>query len=340
MKIALLYQQEVKTIAEKYRYDCEGRGGIKHILHLKEVLSGLGYDVEMLNLEIDNIENLAKKDLDLVFNLCDDGIRYNPLLEPHVSAILDILQIPYTGASFWSLATCLNKANTKKILMFHKIPTPRFRVAANSGNGFKCNLEFPLIVKPLHEDASIGIRSESVVYGRSALKKRVDKILNDYQQPALVEEYIDGREVNVGILGYDDDLIALPISEIVFRKHKKSPRVVSYDAKWNQQSADYKSTPPICPANLPDKLAQELVWLAKKAYINLECRDYGRVDFRIDKNGRPYVLEVNPNPDISSDAGLARMANALDWEYKDLVAQIVKSAVKRREKFYQRVKAQ
>ncbi|MFC1700008.1 ATP-grasp domain-containing protein, partial [Candidatus Omnitrophota bacterium] len=292
--------------------------------------SALAHDSQLVNLNLDSYELLRKSNFDLVFNLCDDGFRNSSLLEAHIPAMLDILQIPYTGSNFFTLAVCLNKARTKEILTFHNIPTAEFQVFYRSETKLKRSLKFPLIVKPLHEDASIGLKKESVVKNRAQLKERIEFVIKNYDQPALVERFVIGREIYVGILGSADNLTVLPISEVVFDQDlAETAKICSYDSKWIPESEAFKNTPVQCPAELDQDLEQRLTTLATEAYRLMKCQDYGRVDFRIGQDGQPYVLEVNPNPDISEDAGLSTMAKAGKIDYKQLIERILFSALER-----------
>ncbi|MBU3933159.1 MAG: ATP-grasp domain-containing protein [Candidatus Omnitrophica bacterium] len=329
MNVAVLYRKPF-DLEQGYSQDSQGRGDLKHIMRVKDALQALDHTPHLINLNLDSYEYLRKMDFDLVFNLCDDGFRNNALLEAHIPAMLDILQISYTGSNFLSLATCVNKARTKEILVFHGIPTPEFQVFYRNNGKLKEGLHFPLIVKPLHEDASIGLRRESVVSNPAGLKERVDFVLNNYNQPALVERFIAGREVYVGILGHKENLTVLPVSEIVFGSNlAQTAKICSYEAKWVPESQQYQRSPVECPAKLDKTLRQRLIEIAKRAYSLLDCRDYGRIDFRIDGNRRPYVLEVNPNPDISEDAGLAKMAKASGMSYDELIEKILGFALTR-----------
>ena len=329
MNIAVLYR-EPRDLDKGYAADSQGRGSIAHIIRVKDALCALGHSACLQDINLDSYEQLRGAGLDLAFNLCDDGFRNDSLLEAHIPAVMDILQIPYTGSNPATLATCVNKARTKEILSFHNIATPEFQVFYSSQESLDKNLRFPLIVKPLHEDASIGLREESVVNNTADLKERIDFVLGSYKQPALVERFIAGREIYVGILGHKENLMVLPISEIVFAdKLTPTAKICSYEAKWLPESEQYQSSPVDCPAKLDAPLRQKLIEIAKKAYTLLQCQDYGRVDFRIDNSGRPYVLEVNPNPDISEDAGLSKMAKVYGMDYDELIEKILSSALER-----------
>lgn len=329
MNVAVLYSRPGGE-EKDYPLDFKGRESLVHVQRIKEILGNLSHLPELVNLSLDSYEYLRKSNFDLVFNLCDDGFRNDSLLEAHIPAMLDILQIPYTGANFLTLATCVNKARTKELLSFHDIPTPEFQVFYRNSERLDRCLKFPLIVKPLHEDASIGLKKESVVKNRKQLRERVEVVMKNYSQPALVERFIGGREVYVGILGNGDNLMVLPISEIVFdRRLSPTAKICSYEAKWMPESKAHKDTPVQCPAELDQELEKRLIEIAKKAYSLTKCQDYGRVDFRIDENNQSYVLEVNPNPDLSLDAGLAKMGRAAGMDYDQLIEKILVSALER-----------
>ncbi len=190
-------------------------------------------------------------------------------------------------------------------------------------------LRFPLIVKPSHEDGSVGISDASVVYSLAELRRRVRYIFEHLEQPALVEEFVDGRELNAAVIGNDPPVV-MPISEIDFAGLTDDMhRIVSYEAKWmhgiDRLPGDQRHLPG--PA-LPGKEA-EVKEIAARCFQLFGLRDYARIDFRMTRNGTLYVLEVNPNPDISDDAGFARSARAMGWTFAETVGKIVESALER-----------
>ncbi|MFN3385193.1 MAG: D-alanine--D-alanine ligase [Candidatus Thermochlorobacter sp.] len=282
-------------------------------------------------------EHLQALKPDAAFNLFEGAYGFSKS-EVFVPITLDLLQIPYTGSPAKTLETCVQKSLTKKILLRCSVPTPRFQVF-RIGAAIEPELSFPIFVKPECEDASLGISNDSVVYTQSQLEKQVETIWQKFSQPALCEEFIDGREFNVAILGDSDyeQILGhpfapkvLPISEISFAAMPAHyPRIVSYNAKWEQGSVEYQATQPICPASLDLKLELELKQLALRAFNALGCRDYARIDFRYSNDGKLYVIDVNPNPDISPDAGLARSAQAAGYDYKRLIQTIASFALKR-----------
>lgn len=322
MKIVLLYTKRDIARDAYSLEDSKGRDRDDDVFAVNEALKQLGHETILMGVNLQTYSKLRrlKGKIDSVFNLCDDGFFSKACLEPHLPAMLDILGIPYTGSGYFSLALCLNKALTKQVLLANNLPTPKFQVFNSGKEVIDKRLRFPLIVKPAFEDASIGIREMAVVKNKRDLIKRVRDVIKRYKQAALVEEFIDGREVNVGILSKKE---ILPLAEIKFDLPKGMPNIVSYNAKWCEKSKEYIGTVRQCPAKLNKGLKAKIKRLALDAFRITGCSGHTRVDFRIDKNGEPYVLEVNPNPDISKDAGLAAMAKAAGYSYEQLVQKIV-----------------
>jgi D-alanine-D-alanine ligase len=302
--------------------------------HISEVISSLqNYydDIEVLAVN-QNIESFLTKiknySPDVIFNFVEsvNGISN---YESSIAGLYEILQIEYTGNSPMCLATCLDKARTKRILSSFGVPVPRYFVASfnESLTPEKFNLEYPVILKLLKEDASIGISEFSVVHNFEEVKKRLKFLFKTYSQDVLIEEYINGREYNVAILGGE----VLPISEIDFTGLPKDfPKIVTYEGKWSPKSVYFKFTNPVCPANISEHLKKKIESVARKAYQVMNCRDYTRVDIRVSKSGTPYVIEVNPNPDISSDAGFPRAAAAVGISYPELLKTILNFALERK----------
>lgn len=261
----------------------------------------------------------------LIFNLCE-SIRNKTYLEPYIISVFEHLGFRYTGSDRRTLANCLNKARAKDILQAHGIPTAAYQIC--SPWAIERTLDFPLFVKPVSEDASIGITLNSVVQDDRALRRQVRYIWEMYHQPALVEEFIEGREFNVTLLG-DESPRVMPLSEINFRRIQNPfARIVSFRAKWVPSSPEFLSTPPTCPARVSDSTKARIEDVARRAYLAMGLHDYGRVDIRV-RNGMPYVLEVNPNADLSADAGIARASRVAGMSYADLADEIVRLAARR-----------
>ena len=261
----------------------------------------------------------------LIFNLCE-SIRNKTYLEPYIISVFEHLGFRYTGSPRHTLANCLNKARAKEIIEAHGLPTAQYQIFTPWT--IQRHLEFPLFVKPVSEDASIGITRNSVVHDDQALRRRIRYVWDTYHQASLVEEFIEGREFNVTILGNDSPRV-LPISEINFRRIRDPfARIVSFRAKWVPNSQEYIGTPPTCPARLSEATKNRIADIALRAYQAMGLRDYGRVDIRL-KGNTPYVLEVNPNADLSPDAGIARAAGVAGMSYADLADEITRLAARR-----------
>ena len=293
-----------------------------------ESLLSLGYAIKALKME-DELPLLVGKILrsraQLIFNLCEE-FHGQSRLEMNVAALLELLNIPFTGSSALVLGLSQDKGKTKSILGHYGIPTPRYVVWPPGEKVTASRLKKPLFVKPLREDASLGIGNDAIARNLSSLLSKVGKIHRLHHQPALVEEYIEGRELNVSILGNEDAQV-LPISEIDFSTLPKGlPKICGYEAKWVENSPEFHHTIPLCPAPLPAKLEKRVRGVALQAYRAMECRDYGRVDIRLSSDGIPYVLEINANPDISPDAGMPRSAKAAGLTYPELIGRIVELA--------------
>lgn len=299
---------------------------------IAEKIKQKGYEVYVFNVK-DNLnqllESLTSQKPDVVFNFIEI-FRNKPSYELNIAGLFEIMGIAYTGASPLALANCQNKLTTKKLLTINGIPTPKFEVIDKIKNTFTTRLKFPIIVKPVFEDASAGIENSSVVNTKSELINRIRFILSDFNQPALIEEFIDGRELNVAIMG-DENPCVLPISEIDFSQmpaHLKN--IVSYQAKWDPMHEAYHKTIPICPAKLDPRIELKAKQIALKAFKIMETRDYARVDMRLSDKGKLFVLEVNPNPDLTEGAGFMRSAEAAGYSYDDALIQIINFALKRR----------
>ncbi len=276
------------------------------------------------------MQTLQSKKPDVVFNLFE-GVYGLSQSEALIPLALEVMDVPYTGSSSATLKQCLNKPEAKAMMAQKGIPTPDFKRLA-SGDDVQFDGRFPLIVKPEHEDASIGISQKSVVYDAEALLSQVSFIWDSFHQAALLEQYIEGREFNVAVVGNSDDaknkLMVLPISEIDFSGMPKTcPNIVTYNGKWKEDSEEYRGTVPVCPAHLTKSEETALQDLAMAVYNLFECRGYARVDFRQDLQGEFYVIDVNPNPDLSRDAGLSNAAQKAGYDYDMLLKKIISLAL-------------
>jgi D-alanine-D-alanine ligase len=264
---------------------------------------------------------------DVVFNLFE-GTGDDSNNESYAAGLLEWLRIPFTGCPARTLNLAKCKPLTKHLLRSAGLPTADFQVF-DEGSQPECTLDWPVIVKPALQDASVGLDQGSVVTCQEQLEQRVAYLLNRFGPPVLVEEFIDGRELNVAVVEAPE-LTVLPISEIHFVENKPGYwPIVTYDAKWRPESEDYRATPPSYPAKVSARLAKRLGEIAKEAFRLTGCRDYARIDFRVRLPGRPYILEVNPNPDFSPDAGLSGALQSTGISHAEFTVQLVENALAR-----------
>jgi D-alanine-D-alanine ligase len=324
---------KTELLFETY-FDVEDVNPIESYKIIAELLKNNGFDAYTYNIK-DSItglfDNIKRRKPDVIFNFIEI-FNNDPKHELNIAGLFELLKIPYTGAPPLALANCQSKVLTKRILSVNGIKTPKFELYDKVQNKYPTKLKFPIIVKPVYEDASAGIENASVVKNKEELNKRITFIINDFNQPALIEEYIEGRELNVSVMG-DDDPVVLPISEIDFSKMPKHlENIVSFQAKWDPMHESYHKTIPICPSILPEKVEKKAKAIALKAFKVMEVRDYARVDMRLSKDNKLYVLEVNPNPDLTEGAGFMRSSDAAGLTYDKTLAKIVELAYKRKAK--------
>jgi D-alanine-D-alanine ligase len=295
---------------------------------VEDAVRALGHDYLTLAIRYEIqpiIHSLKEFSPDVVVNLCE-SVFGNTSWEMNIPALLDLFKIPYTGSPPLTLGLCQDKGKVKDILLSQGILTPRYKIFDREVNHIKGNV-FPMIVKPLHEDGSLGISKQSVVFDDETLSRQIQYIMEKYHQPALVEEFIDGREINVGLVEANGKVDTLPASEIDYSGFPSSiPRICGYEAKWVTESIEYQRSKPVCPAPLDWVTKKRIEQIAVKVFRLFGCRDYARVDFRIDRDGKIFVLEVNPNPDISPQAGMSRAIRVQGMTYKDFVSILLTKA--------------
>ncbi|UCC59531.1 MAG: ATP-grasp domain-containing protein [Dehalococcoidia bacterium] len=304
-------------------------GVLEAVKAVTAALSGLGYSVQQIPL-LPPLEKagreIKKIDADLVFNLFEGFADY-PETEAAVAYILSDLNVPFTGCQGSTLSLALDKVKAKSLLQEAGIYTPRYQVL-NNDTLPSFYLHYPCIVKPCAEDASHGITKDSVVVDFSALKRQVSRITAAFNGKALVEEYIEGHEFNITVLGNEKPRI-LPITEIAYSLPSRYPKILAFPAKWERDSVYYTYTQTVCPAEIDYKLQKHITDIAVKAFRLFDCTGYARIDFRVNGMKQPYVIEINPNPDISPGAGVAIQAEAGGMSYKQLVEKIVLLAMEK-----------
>ena len=271
---------------------------------------------------------LARCNADLVFNLTE-SYAGDDTKDMNLAAYLDLLDKPYTGADPHALYLAQDKSLAKKVFHFHKIRTPFFAVSYRGRLDHAHDIEFPLIVKPLSEDGSIGIDTTSVVESVKELMEKIHYIHDEFDSPALIEEYIEGREIYAAILG-EEKPEALPLVELDLSKLPQgTPRIAGTDVKWEKDSDGYRKTRSHVVEDLDEKTVEKIQEKAVAAYQALKLRDYGRIDMRLTAKGEIYVLEANPNPWLSSGAEFAMAARKSSRTYTDLMRDIVDLAMAR-----------
>ncbi len=311
--------------------DLSEKGFKKEIIKIRKSLLKYYGSVRALAIDRDvqrTIRKISAYKPDVIFNFVEsvEGIAS---YEYCMAGLFELLGFSYTGNMPSCLGNCLNKSRTKNILRSFGINTPASQTIKKSEKvtSKDIKLTYPLILKLLNEDASIGISEFSVVKDFRSLNKHLLFLQKTYKQDVLIEEYIEGRELNVAVLGRT----ILPVSEIIFKGlPDQLPKIVTYDGKWMQDSMYFKYTNPECPAAVSKRLLKKVEEVSLAAFDAMNCRDYARVDLRLDKNNQPYVIEVNPNPDISTDSGFARAARAAGIEYPELLFRISQLALSRK----------
>lgn len=305
----------------------------RDINDIHTVLAMAGYEVSRLPVD-GNVEKLIS-DIKLlspmcIFNLCEE-VKEDSWGEIYIAGLLELLGIPYTGTGPYGLALCLDKAKNKDILSNNGIKVPAYQVCTFGQQGSELKLSFPVIMKPLHEDGSYGIVSDAVVTDKRGLEEKTKMIYEQYGQPAIAEEYIKGREFNVSILGNGDKRKALPLAELDFSNMPLDlPRICSYRAKWTPDSAEFKGTSPICPVKIRTSLRHKMESIALDVCRIINCCDYARVDMRMKDDETIYVIDVNPNPCISPDAGFVKAAQTAGMDYGTLINEIVNICLERK----------
>lgn len=294
------------------------------VQEVEEALCSRGYKTERASLQRDLSffsSRVNKFKPDVIFNLCEhvDG---NASMEKNAVAVFELMRLRFTGNGSLPLALCLEKAFAKRLLRAHKIPTPDFVVVPPGESDV--DFALPAIVKPAFADGSLGITARSVVKTKQALKARIQYVHRQFKQPALVEEFINGREFQLSLIGNGSPKF-LAISELSYAGLPNNvPRICSYSAKWRPSTAYYRHTTPLLPAPISKKLWRRLEQIAENVYYIFGLRGYARLDFRLADGDKPQLIEINPNPDISRDAGMVRAAKYAQLSYEDLIVEVTK----------------
>lgn len=302
---------------------------------LRDAIQASDHSVELLAVS-DSVEPLVtalrEAAPDLVFNLAE-SFGGKSALESNVAALLNLLGLRYTGSSPAGLLLAGDKSLTKQVLSFHGIQTPEFATVFRGALDWAGDIAFPVIVKPPQEDASLGISSKSVVHDLRELFTRIDALQSEFQQPVLVEQFVDGREFYVGVLG-NANARALPIMELDFSGFPAGvPRIASWEAKWGDDGAgsgaQFAGTRSVFPSDIPPALTERMQQAALEAFHALRLRDYARIDLRVTSDEQIFVIEVNPNCYLERESEFARAAAEGGLAYDALIARILEFATAR-----------
>jgi D-alanine-D-alanine ligase len=333
LKVGVLYENwgEEETPPEPAKRTRRGKRKKKREKHdreeIFEALEKLGHEPSYVVLDGTDktLTALARSEADLFFNLVE-SYAGDDHKEMHVAAYLDLLGRAYTGAGPQALFLAQDKALAKKIFEFHKIRTPFFATCYQGTLDHSDDISFPLIVKPISEDASIGIDKDSVVGSIKELMQRIQYVQEEFESPALIEEFIEGREIYAGILGNQDPEV-LPLVELdLSRLPAGMPKVAGTEVKWEKDSEAYKATKSAPVEDLDDETTELLANTALAAYRTLKLRDYARIDMRLTGKGDVYVIEANPNPWLSSNSEFFMAAKKSGRSYADMIGEIVQCA--------------
>jgi len=308
-----------------------------------DAIRSAGHECEFLEGDLTLMESLPKYKPDICFNICEG--HFGDSREAQVPALLEMLRIPYTGSKVLTLALALDKPMTKRILHWHSLPTPAFQEFDRADSPLDEDLKYPLFVKPSREGTSMGVSAKSIVKNENELREQVSYIINKYRQPALVETYVEGREITVGMVGnligpvarrmpvnpsaprIQAGLYFLPPMEVNLKPFETTDTVYSNRLKVAlAEELDY-----LAPAPIDDDTIDELNWLAAAVFRVMGALDVARVDFRMDMhdNEKPYILEINPLPGLSSISDLVIEARADDIDQGSLINMILEAGMKR-----------
>jgi D-alanine--D-alanine ligase len=325
MRIALVLNTRQAETEFEVEYDPP------HTIELiKHGIEATGHEYVFVEADENFAENIKKAKPDIVFNRAE-GLRGDSR-ESHVPAILEMLEIPYVGSNVLTTAVCLNKAWTKKALLYHGILTPKFSVCENLQDAEKINEGFPYLLKPNEEGSSIGITEENLVQDKTQLHTKLKQMIEEYQQPILVEQFIEGREFSTGLLGRSgQEPEVLSILEIDFSKFPEVGGVYGQRAKTVLDSLDHY----ICPAQMPEELKSRLEQLSRDIWYALDAKDFARIDFRMNSEEALFFLEINPLPGMDFDTEendlsfYPYMAMKSGYSYDMLVRRLLDSACSR-----------
>lgn len=302
------------------------------IRRMARALRRLGHRVTVLPLANDLMRfqrRLSRLHPDVVFNQYDDVVN-GAVYEMRVAALVRLMGFPLTGSSALALGLCRHKYMAASLLQGARIPVPPdTRLVEKVAEVGRHRWHFPIIVHPAQEHAGVGLDRESVVHNRTTLRKKVGQLLKAYGQPVLAQRFLPGREFNIGIIG-GRRMRVLPFAEVNYSElPPEIPPIMSYAAKWIENTIEFNRTSVVCPATVPPRLRKRITRLAIRAFRAIGGWGYGRVDIRLDEKDRPYVLEVNCNASLEEEVALARSARVAGIRYHKLLGLILQFAMER-----------
>ncbi|MCC7158901.1 MAG: ATP-grasp domain-containing protein [Ignavibacteria bacterium] len=298
---------------------------------VESAIKKAGHEVIRIEADENAFERLRTEKPDIVFNMAE-GFG-GASRESHIPAMLEMLNIPYTASDPITIGNCHDKSRCKEILSYYGVPNPGFFITESIVNGYP-KVKYPAFVKPLHEGSSKGIYNSSVVYDKESLNREITRIKQDYSQHSIIEDFLDGREFTVALVGNGDKLRVLPIVEINLECLPADfPKIYSYEVKWFFDTRESKLDIFTCPAVISDKLRLKIEEICKNAYNALRIKDWARMDVRCDRNENPHIIEINPLPGVlpnpDDNSCFPKAAREVGIDYDGLIQTVLNGAIER-----------
>lgn len=298
---------------------------------VESAIKKAGHEVIRIEADENAFEKLRSERPDIVFNMAE-GFG-GASRESHIPAMLEMLNIPYTASDPITIGNCHDKSRCKEILSYYGVPNPGFFITDSNVNGSP-KVKYPAFVKPLHEGSSKGIYNSSVVHDKEQLNREITRIKQDYNQHSIIEDFLEGKEFTVALLGNGENLQVLPIVEINLDCLPKDfPKIYSYEVKWYFDTRENKLDIFTCPAKISEKLKERIETICKNAYNALRIRDWARMDVRCDSNDNPYIIEINPLPGVlpnpDDNSCFPKAAREIGLDYDGLIQRVLNSAIER-----------
>jgi D-alanine-D-alanine ligase len=298
---------------------------------VKNAIEIAGHEVILIEADENAFEKLKTERPDIVFNMAEG--HGGSARESYIPSILEMLEIPYTASDPITIGICHDKSRCKEILSFYKVPTPEFFITDSTLNGYP-KVKYPVFVKPLHEGSSKGIYNSCVAKNRNELNSEITRIKHDYNQPSIIEDFLEGKEFTVAVIGNGENTTVLPIVEINLSCAPEGfNKIYSYEVKWFFDTRENKLDIFTCPAEISEKLTKKIEKIVVDAYKALRIRDWARFDVRCDSKENPYIIEVNPLPGIlpnpDDNSCFPKAARAVGVDYDTLIQKILNLAIER-----------